>query len=166
MPRYSWSLDQETYHSEFETREEAVEDAISGDPPEAGYGRSVWTGRIVPVDVKRLVSGYQTHVMEWLTEQAFDQCGLPSEDWLDPKDVPKEALSALDKAMGEMVEAWLKEHGLMPKFWAVDDVSEHLVSGGPFWKNDRNCDHPWHNGSLIMESCPRCGMVFGAPEEG
>jgi hypothetical protein len=115
--KYSYSATEDNYTGEFDSREEALEEA-KAEYPDA---RFFWTGRNVPVDPLRYVHA------DWLIEHIInyeDFCIEQAEGWPDCTDEQKSELTA---ALKQVFSDWMDKHNLRPTFWLVEDVRIHEV---------------------------------------
>jgi vacuolar-type H+-ATPase subunit E/Vma4 len=116
---YSWSIDEEHYHGEFATREEALEEALDGIEP-----RTVWTGRNVPADTASSYLGdVARSILDSAIDNAVDEVGEAAESWLSH--ITREQEADLNRLIAEAFDAWATAHGLQPTFWSVTDLQEH-----------------------------------------
>ena len=114
--RFSYSHDEENYHGEFATREEALAEGRASGRVDA----TVWTGRSVP----------PTQPEEWWEAEDWlelvscqDSYSLDCADGWDES--TKEQRRELESLVRPIMAAWLDRHGLRPRFWLVEDVIEH-----------------------------------------
>jgi phage FluMu protein Com len=109
---YSYSWDEERYHGNFNSREEALAEAF------ATYetAQSVFTGRNVPFQPDW--EGAAESALEQLECQAGDECGECSEDWNPErnKQIVARVAAAIQAAVTELDA---------PCFYTVEDVQRH-----------------------------------------
>jgi len=115
--KWCWSINEEEYHGNFDTEDEAHGDAHQELENECEPGESsYWIGRVRdPLDYVRADS-----LGDWIEEQIeelmADECA--ADDYI--LTIPKE-----DKvALGELVISFIREKGNI-NFWSVKDVKEH-----------------------------------------
>lgn len=116
--KYSHSSNGEYYCELFDTREEALADAI------ATYdgASSVWTGlNVVP---RRYING--NDIIEQVACSTTEEAG----DWADGYllGIPKETVQTLEDRMQAVWDEWEKEHGLEPDWFNVEDTQEHFIN--------------------------------------
>lgn len=117
--KYSYSSTEDNFTGEFNTREEAIEEA------KAYYDgldvKRFWTGRNVPVDPLRYVHA------DWLIEHIInhdDFCIEEAEGWPGST---KEQDAELTAALQGVFRDWMARHKLEPNFWLVEDVQKHEI---------------------------------------
>ena len=119
MPKYAYSLDQERYYGEFDTREDALAEGC-GD----SEGGTVWTGEIrFAVDI---LSKYEEHIAERIVESADL---MLMDDIASDEDI---VTLSKDKyqALGKLVVEYLREHADW-NAWGVIATQEHKPVEGP-----------------------------------
>lgn len=119
--KYSYSSTEDNFTGEFDSREEAIEEA-KGEYPDAKH---LYTGRNVPVDPLRYVHA------DWLIEHIInhdDFCIEQAEGWPGST---KEQEKELTAALREAFASWMTRHKLEPAFWLVEDVEKHEVETTP-----------------------------------
>jgi hypothetical protein len=62
--------------------------------------------------------------VEHLANQAMDEYGECAEEW---PDATKEQRAELGELIGDVVEAWMKRHGLEPTFYGISDSEQIRV---------------------------------------
>lgn len=117
------STDEErwSHGEEYPSREAAI--AGVAEELELDPGDIFYVGRKVEVALR--VRGLAQDAIERLGESAMDHVGGElSEGWPDATEAQEQELqSELERA----VVAWVDRHGLRPGFYALDDVSAHVV---------------------------------------
>jgi hypothetical protein len=120
---YAYSMNEETYHGEFKTREEAALEPFAADP----ILDAVWVGEIKKHTAHTFVSG--DSIIEDLMNRAADECGEWSEDWLVDLIRNKEKVAELEKIIGDWIQA-----NEPPTFWTVEHEflmhREQLIESG------------------------------------
>lgn len=115
--KYSYSSTEDNFTGEFDTREEALEEA-KWEYPEVKH---FWTGRNVPVDPLRYVRA------DWLIEHIInhdDFCIEQAEGW--PGSTAEQD-TELTAALQAVFRDWMVRHNLTPTFWLVESVQKHEV---------------------------------------
>ena len=117
---YSISTDEETYNGNYETIEEALEEAS------VGYAHTIfWLGTCrVPrqpekfIDVDGMLDGLGDGHEDWGGEWA---------EWDGPTAAQ---IAALQKEFEEVMAAWLDRHKLRPRWFCIDDAVKYVVIDG------------------------------------
>jgi GNAT superfamily N-acetyltransferase len=117
--RYGYSLNEEGYHGDYESRDVAVAEALveasdSGDY-DPGSEVTVWTCEIKPYVVAPSAVG--AWIAEWLRDNAEDECGEAVDMW--PRLSSEQMVS-----LGERVMAIVLEMAPI-KFWEAENVQAH-----------------------------------------
>ena len=110
---FSYSFDEEYYIGSFESPEGAAIEALS-ENPENGV---VYIGENHVRAAEAFV--YADFILEDIAEQAYDECGECSEDWLTGLMRDKEAKAELEKLIG----AWIDSKEPV-NFWTVSKIFE------------------------------------------
>lgn len=120
--RYAWSNDQENFHDDWDSREDALSEARDYSPDRTLF----WTGKIVPA--QRLVSYafIGEMIREHIEEQIYDEIGDHAED----------ALTFDDEALGAVVKEWIAKHGKWSGAFMVEAVESHVVEPTEAKPND------------------------------
>ena len=121
--KWCWSVNEEEYHGNFDTEDEAHGDAHLELEGECEPGeRSYWIGR-----VRNPLDSVSPHSLgDWIEERLeevmADECA--ADDYI--LEIPKEEKAKL----GELVISFVREKGNI-NFWSVKDAKEHtyVVSG-------------------------------------
>lgn len=115
---YSYSFNEENFYGEFDSIEEAIAEAkedCCGDEFEVFIGEN---GEFKPsVDGERC--------MDMLREQAADECGECSDNYL--YEIPKGAEKELTDVLTEAFNKWAKKHGQEPNFYPVNNVKKYSL---------------------------------------
>ena len=109
--KYSYSLDEENYHGQYDSVEVATENGFNDNPD---YD-SMWIGENRIMTAHDFVNA--TDLLESIAENACDECGECAEYWLDSLIKNKEKRSELNALIGD----WLEANDPV-KFWIVDNV--------------------------------------------
>lgn len=114
--RYCWSVDGEYYTGDFNTEQEAIEDAKEcvGDTCEEVY---------IGTCEKTVLSwnSNEEEIIESMYDNLYEECGEASENFNVTREQELELANRIDKC----VEQWIKDMKIKPNCWAV--VNEHLV---------------------------------------
>ena len=110
---FSYSFDEEYYIGSFESPEGAAIEALSENPE---YN-VVYVGENVQRKAEWFVSAER--ILEDAFEQAYEECGECSEDWLNALMRDKEAKAELEKLVG----AWIDSKEPI-NFWTVSKILE------------------------------------------
>lgn len=112
---FSYSHDGQTYHGSFDTREQAIAEAI-----EEGQGDAFWTGENVPATSPE--DWWQAE--DWLEHVSCqdEYCGDHADGWDNSTKAQREELESLVRPI---MAAWLDRHGLRPTFWSVTEIKWH-----------------------------------------
>jgi len=105
----------------FETREEAIETgrAEAIEREEESYQVGQITCFIPSIDVD--------NVLDYISENAYDQCGECSEGYLD---YTKEEKQKLEDMLNEALERWMDETNNHPTFFMIEnteDIIENII---------------------------------------
>lgn len=111
MTKYSYSHDDEHFHGEYDTPEEAF--AMSNED-------SAYVGEnVAPTQPEDFWRAY-----DWLEHVSCqDEYSMDAAEGWD--DSTKEQLSELETEVRKVMAAWLDRHGLRPKFWIVENVKRY-----------------------------------------
>lgn len=119
---YAYSFDRETWQGDFNSREEAMQAAIS-DKNTKEY-LAVYTG-IAKLYTPALKS---ETVLDILKIKADEIAGVAAADWLKLEDISEEACSELEKTLTAAVMKWLEKHSLKPDFYeSISSVQAHGI---------------------------------------
>jgi hypothetical protein len=120
MAKFSYSFNQENYHGDFETREEAIAEAEA----EAVHGGATrfWTGeQVKPWQPEDIWEAY-----DWLEDVSCqDEYSIDAAEGWDES--TKEQREELEAEVRKVMAAWLDRHDLRPKFWLIENVQEHQL---------------------------------------
>ena len=118
--QYSASSDGETFSGFYDSVEEALCSHASDNEHEVGT--TIDVGEVTPH--KPVI--FTNRVLESLADQAYDECGEHADGWLTG--VPQPAYAELGEALNNVLDGWLKRHGLEPRFFAVTKVKQYVVT--------------------------------------
>jgi hypothetical protein len=114
--KYAYSTNEEFYHGEFSTPEQAAAEAFAEDPDLISYH--------VGLCVKPKPEDYidSQDILHRITEQAEDQFGGEwAESWCEMIcALPREKYEELNDALGKVMAEWLGRHGLRPTFYNIE----------------------------------------------
>ena len=117
MTKYAYSWDGETYHGEFDSAEEAIEDSC------CEVGSTVWIGETIPNTANHFVPRLSSF-LESIEEAAQDECGECAEDWLCS--LPAEATQQLQSALDAFADTL--QRVAPPTFYRVRNAVEHVIT--------------------------------------
>jgi hypothetical protein len=107
-------------------REDSREIDVDLARDEYGDDATVYTGRLRlyedPCD------GYGGRILEWMAENAFDNCGEVAEDW--PK-LTKEEVKEFDAMIAARIRKWFADTGNEADFGAVVEIQKHEPMRNP-----------------------------------
>lgn len=120
---YAYSFDRETWQGDFNSREEAMQTAISDENTKKYL--AVYTG-IAKLYTPALKS---ETVLDILKIKADEIAGIAAADWLKLEDISEEACSELEKTLTAAVMKWLEKHSLKPDFYeSISSVQAHGIN--------------------------------------
>ena len=123
MPTYAYSLDQETYRGQEDSRETAVYVAIAEEDIEVG--RTVWTAEITEPLAGEFFGGVD-RLIEDMQERAYEDHDEFAQDWL--ANVTKAQEDELQDALTKAINDWAKKHDHHPMFFSVENSEPHVVT--------------------------------------
>ena len=104
---YAYSFDRETWQGDFNSREEAMQAAISDENTKEYLAETV-------LDILKI--------------EADEIAGIAAADWLKLEDISEEACSELEKTLTAAVMKWLEKHSLKPDFYeSISSVQAHGI---------------------------------------
>jgi len=118
MSKYAYSYDQEEYHGEFDTRGDALAEAISDGDSDGPH--AVWTGEIVEGQ-ELLRTGSKAY---FLAERSIEQADEMLADEIAADDYIIEVTDAQKEELGRVIVEWLCTHAGFCR-WGVKNVQEH-----------------------------------------
>lgn len=119
-PTYSWSYDEETYHGQFGSIDEAMQAAFAGDKhlDDDGNGRpGVHVGENEPFHPANHL-GAEAFI-DWAQQQIFEELGEQSEDFL--ADAPPDQKLELD----EFLASWIGRADAGSHYWKIKNSTFH-----------------------------------------
>lgn len=112
--KWSISQDEENYHGQFDTLEEAITEGIQ-------YGTFFVGQCVAPTPPEELFDGEV--ILHWLEYQVREHDDYAGE-WADGAvDASREQRSELADEMRPLIAAWLDRHALRPTHWNIDPQS-------------------------------------------
>ncbi len=117
--KYCYSLNQEEFYGDFDTKEAAIEQGKEEALEEGQH--EFFIG--VCEEYTPSVSAWQ--VIESIQEDAYDKHGEYSQAYLD--DVSNEHKEELQDKLNEVLSKWIEEHNYIPDFWGVKDVEKRTI---------------------------------------
>jgi hypothetical protein len=123
--KWCYSFNEENFEGDFETKEQAIEEAIWYYKDYEKDQDFIWIGQTKNISLGVNIDS----IIEDLSEEAYDEAGEYAEDYLS--DVTLSHQKVLEERLNEVMVAWMKEFKYEPNFWAVTnvekiDVSKHL----------------------------------------
>lgn len=109
--KYCYSWDGEHYHGEFDTEQEAIEDAKKDKP----FAESVYIGTCTEPELKW--HSNEEIIIESMQECLLDDVG----EYAECFDVSSEDEILLGKMIDEVVATWIEERNIKPNCYAVLD---------------------------------------------
>lgn len=116
MSKYCYSRDGEIYFGEFDTEEEAIEEAKESYPDD----EDVYIGTCTE-PILRWVS-HENQIIDSIIDNLSEDCGEFAENF----DVSEEQEIKLGKMIDETVKAWIEQENIKPNCYQVLDG--HIVS--------------------------------------
>ena len=119
--KWVYSMDEEVFSNSdyFDTKEEAIE-AGEEYAKDCGYSQ-YYVGQckefIPRVDAEDLI--------ERMQEQAYEEVGEVTEDWLE--DATSEAINELAEELHMLFQKWMKKYSLEPSFYRVEAIDSYSV---------------------------------------
>jgi hypothetical protein len=123
--KWCYSFNEEDFEGDFETKEDAIGEAIYYYKDCEEDQDFIWIGQ-----AKEISFGVDVDtIIENLGEDAYDQVGEYAKDYL--YDVTTSHQAILEERLNEVLVTWMKEFKYEPNFWTVEnvqkiDVSKHL----------------------------------------
>lgn len=119
-PTYSWSFDEETYHGDFGSIDEAMKAAFDREVRTADAGElrpGVHIGENEPFDTGTYV-GSEAFI-DWARERVFEELGEASEDFLGT--VTAEQQQELDA----FLQSWVSRVDYGSHYWKIKNSTFH-----------------------------------------
>jgi hypothetical protein len=121
--KYAFSLNGEHYRGNFDSREEAVSEALEAARRSPDVPQTVFVGRRVPGDSKS--SGHARAVLAHMAARAREQFGDAASNYL--VNVNKSQVDSLDGMLETVILGWLERNELMPTFFKMEAIGEYPV---------------------------------------
>ncbi|MDP9173072.1 MAG: hypothetical protein M3O30_04295 [Planctomycetota bacterium] len=121
--KYTFSLNGDQYLGAFESRSEAVCEAIKAAHRAAQSPATVYVGRMVLGDPKS--GGHARAVLANMGARAREEFGDAGSHYLAGLSKPQ--IESLDEAIELVITGWLQRNELMPTFFKVEAIGEYLV---------------------------------------
>jgi hypothetical protein len=121
--KYAFSLNGEHYRGGFDSREEAVAEAMEAARRSPDVPQTVFVGRRVPGDTK--ASGHARAVLAHMAARAREQFDDAASNYLAT--VSKSQLDSLDGMLEMVILGWLERNELMPTFFKMEAIGEYPV---------------------------------------
>lgn len=115
---YSYSFDEENYTGEFDSIDEAIEEARD----EADGRDFVYVGKAVRPDPLNFIDGQE--VIERIAE-ADEFCTEWGQGWPEAN---TEQIAELTEAFHAAFKAWMDKHNLHPTFWNVENAQKYNLA--------------------------------------
>lgn len=127
-PRYSWSVNEEHYHGDFATVEDAIEEAAAEEPDAEAVFVGEKDSPIQPED--------WWNADDWLEHVSCqdEYSGEFAEDW---DNSTKEQQSELEAEVRKVMATWLDRHNLRPGFWLIRKAKKYLKNEGKWSASDK-----------------------------
>lgn len=114
--KWGYSLNQESYYGNFDTKEEAIAECEAGEDPDRDY----WVAQFKDVKIQVCAD----HVIEQVSEAVYEEAGEFAEDW--PGKITPEAKKDLEEVLTAVYQIWLAKNALIPNFAVVEESTvEH-----------------------------------------
>lgn len=121
--KYAFSLNGEHYRGNFDSREEAVAEALEAAHRSPDVPQTVFVGRRVPGDSK--ASGHARAVLAHMAARAREQFGDAASNYL--VGVNKLQIDSLDGMLETVILGWLERNDLTPTFFKMEAIGEYPV---------------------------------------
>lgn len=116
--KWCYSFNGESFEGNFETRQEAIVEALTMHDEDERDEKSFFIGQTKSVNTSVDVCW----LLDTLSEQAYEQAGEYAEGYLD--DVKSEHFAVLEERMNEVLSHWMEEYKYSPHFWTVTNIQE------------------------------------------
>jgi hypothetical protein len=120
--KWCYSYNEENFEGDFDTKEQAIEEAMYYYKDYELDQDYIWVGQTKPVSV-----GVNTDsILEQLGEEAYEQAGEYADDYLS--NVTLNHMKILEQRLNDVLGSWMKEFNYEPNFWAVENIQKVDVS--------------------------------------
>jgi hypothetical protein len=116
--KWCYSFNEENYEGDFETKEQAIAEAIYYYKDDERDQDFIWVGQTKNISLGVNVD----RIIEDLGEEAYDEVGEYAEDYLT--DVTLSHQKVLEERLNEVLVTWMKEFKYEPNFWTVTNVEK------------------------------------------
>lgn len=124
MKKYTYSFDGEFFYDEFDSIDEAIDQAKE-DYDEEEPLKEVYVGEAVPF----VAHIFADDVIEQIISNACNEVNSECVgDYLN--DVPKDSIKELENGLNEVYEKWEKKYGMEPGFSRVINVKRYEIKDG------------------------------------
>jgi hypothetical protein len=120
--KWCYSFNEENFEGDFDTKEQAIDEAIWYYKDDEKDQDFIWVGQIKPVSVGVNIDS----LLEQLGEEAYEEAGEYAEDYLTNVTLSHQKI--LEQRLNNVLVAWMKEYNYEPNFWAVENVKKIDVS--------------------------------------
>ena len=119
--KWCYSHDEEHFYGDFDTKEEAIEEAIYALDETGADFAMIWVGEEADISIHLCAHV----VLDQLAEDAYEEAGEHAEKFL--QHVEKEHEEELEKELNQVIKTWMKKHKYEPTFYTVKNVEEIKV---------------------------------------
>jgi hypothetical protein len=120
--KWCYSFNEENFEGDFDTKEQAIDEAIWYYKDDEKDQDFIWVGQIKPVSVGVNIDS----LLEQLGEEAYEEAGEYAEDYLTNVTLSHQKI--LEQRLNNVLVAWMKEFNYEPNFWTVENVKKIDVS--------------------------------------
>jgi hypothetical protein len=120
---FSYSFDRETFHGNFPTRQEALQQAIEKLHDWDNSAQVIYIGKRLPFDPAS--SGIGEMVLGAIRRRVRDEIGDGASQPL--RRVDEHQLAELDEKLNQVIRSWMSQHDLLPTLTKITSISEHPV---------------------------------------
>jgi hypothetical protein len=130
---FSYSFNRETFLGNYETRQEALKEAIKKLSLQDRSVETIYIGKRQPIDPA--IVGVGEMILAAIRRRVRDELGDTASQSL--RSIDEHHLADLDAEVNNTIRAWVSEHGLLPELSKISAISEHLApamakAGGNF----------------------------------
>jgi hypothetical protein len=125
--KYAFSISGDRYQGTFNSREEALAEAIAHARRSPDSLPTVYVGRIVPADPK--AGGHARAVLSHMAARAKEEFGDSAEEYLTG--LSPKLIDNLDESLELVIRGWLDRNDLSPNFFKVDAIGEYTLPSSP-----------------------------------
>ena len=125
---YAWSVDEEVYHGEEDSREGAIQAALADEwedyiefaEEEHKHAMTIWTGKVVNIELVDLLPDFDFFLEDHLRDALYEECG----EWSENFDPTEEQKAKFMKG----VEQAMRDSGMEAGCWRVENTKKHVVN--------------------------------------